>query len=500
MAISYRGGKSAGTPGQGGGSIAIDSGLTGGSGAAALAGDLVVVTVCVGSAARTPTIAISTPTGYTPLTVQRTSLTSFDTNVQTCYKIMGGTPDTTVTIPPSGNNADGIAYAIQVFESVDATTPMDVAATYATGTGVNNRPDPAAIEPVTAGAWIVCCGGGAASAGGTLTASQLTDVMSANGSDTNDGTVCVGYYTAWTSGSFDPNVFGGGSVSANNSWGCSTLALRPAVVTVSHDSTGTPTGAGGVVTGTAAHIAVHTSTGALSGSGAVAAGTAAHSAAHASTGVLAAPGAEVVGAASSATTRTATGALTGSGATLAGTASSATTRTATGVLVGAGATLAGTASSATTRTATGTLIGAGATVDGAANRVGGVVSHDTDGVLVGTGAVLDGAASSKTTRSAVGALVGAGSIVVGAASSATTRTAIGGLVGTAAFVTGAASRTGAAVTHDTDGALVGAGAFLSGSASIGGGVDEYMNGLVYSPSAGIVRPIPHIFFPTNMDY
>ena len=67
MAISYVGGKVAGTAGQGGGSIAINSGLTGGSDAAAAAGDLVVVTVCIGTAARTPSTAIATPTGYTPL-------------------------------------------------------------------------------------------------------------------------------------------------------------------------------------------------------------------------------------------------------------------------------------------------------------------------------------------------------------------------------------------------------------------------------------------------
>ena len=68
MAISYVGGKVAGTAGQGGGSITLTTGLAGGSGGAPLAGDLVVVTVSVGSAARAPTIAISTPTGYTPLT------------------------------------------------------------------------------------------------------------------------------------------------------------------------------------------------------------------------------------------------------------------------------------------------------------------------------------------------------------------------------------------------------------------------------------------------
>ena len=228
MAISYVGGKVAGTAGQGGGSITLTTGLTGGSGGAPLAGDLVVVTVSVGTAARTPTLAIATPSGYTPLTVQRTSATTYDTNVQTCYKVMTGTPDTAVTIPASGNNADGIAYSIQVFRGVDTTTPMDATATYATGSGTNNLPNGAAITPATAGAWIVVCGGGAAAAGGTYAAAALTNFLQANGPDTNDGNVGAGYYTGWTSGAYDPAAFTGGSANAANSWGATTLALRPA--------------------------------------------------------------------------------------------------------------------------------------------------------------------------------------------------------------------------------------------------------------------------------
>lgn len=239
MAISYVGGKGAGAAGQGGGSISLTTGLTGGSGGAPIEGDLVVVTVSVGTAARAPTIAISTPSGYTPLTAQRTTATTYDTNVQTCYKVMGSTPDTAVTIPPSGNNADGIAYTIQVFRGVDPTTPMDVSPTYATGSGTNSNPNPAAITPTTAGAWIVCCGGGAAAAGVVYTAGYLTNFLTYNGSDTNDGTVGSGYYTGWTSGSYDPAAFGGGNANAANSWGATTLVLRPqAVSAVGQDSPG----------------------------------------------------------------------------------------------------------------------------------------------------------------------------------------------------------------------------------------------------------------------
>lgn len=226
MAISYVGGKGAGAAGQGGGSISLTSGLTGGSGGSPLEGDLVVVTVSVGTAGRQPTISISTPSGYTALTAQRTTATSFDANVQTCYKIMGSTPDTTVTIPASGNNQDGISYAIQVFRGVNAATPIDVTSTYATGTGTA-LVNPAAITPLTSGAWIVVCGGGAATTGANYTAGYLTNLVTNFGSDTNDSLIGCGYYTGWTSGSYDPAAFGGGSNTANDGWGCTTIALRP---------------------------------------------------------------------------------------------------------------------------------------------------------------------------------------------------------------------------------------------------------------------------------
>jgi len=228
MAISYVGGKTLGrTNASAAVSVDLTTGLAGGSGGAPLADDIVVVTVSVGTQARTPAIAVTTPTGYTPLTVQRTSATTYDTNVQTSYKRMGSTPDTTVTVPGSANNADGLAYAIQVFRGVDTTTAEDVAATYATGTG-DNKPNPAAITPVTSGAWILACGGGTASNGTTLyTTATLSGFLSANGADTNDGTVGVGYFE-WTSGPYDPVAFGGGgSTNTANSWGATTIALRP---------------------------------------------------------------------------------------------------------------------------------------------------------------------------------------------------------------------------------------------------------------------------------
>ncbi len=230
MAISYVGGVVAGRTGNSNSTVdvSLSSGLTGGSNSGVSAGDLVVVTVCTGSAARSSVVAVTAPATYQNLTAQRTTATTYDTNVQVSYKFMPSTTDSVVTIPAQGNIADGQAYAVQVFRGVDPNIPLDVTPTYATGSGTNNNPNPAAITPTTAGAWIVVTGGGASATGANYTASYLTNFLTANGADTNDGTVGAGYYTGWTSGSYDPAAFGGGSANAANSWGATTIALRPA--------------------------------------------------------------------------------------------------------------------------------------------------------------------------------------------------------------------------------------------------------------------------------
>lgn len=229
MAISYRGGKVAGrTNPSSGVSVAIDSGLTGGSGTAALAGDLVVVTAVTGSAAGNPAMAVTTPTGYTALGQLNQSAVNVDTSLDVSYKIMGATPDTAVTIPGTTNNAWGEAYSIQVFAGVDPTTPMDATAVSAGGTGTG-RPDPGSITPVTAGAWVVICGGGAAGTGANYTAptNYTTNFLTANGADSSDAMVGSGYWDGWTSGAEDPGGYTGGTTGANDSWCAYTLALRP---------------------------------------------------------------------------------------------------------------------------------------------------------------------------------------------------------------------------------------------------------------------------------
>ncbi len=191
-----------------------------------LAGDLVVVTAVTGSAAGNPTMAVS---GYTNLGQLNQSAVTADTSMDVSYKRMGAVPDTSVTIPGTGNNAFAEAYTIQVFRNVDPDSPMDVAAVPAGGTGTG-RPDPAAITPTTPGAWIVICGGGAAGTGANYTApaNYTTDFLTASGADTTDAMVGSGYRSDWVSGQENPAGYTGGTTGVNDSWAAYTIALRPA--------------------------------------------------------------------------------------------------------------------------------------------------------------------------------------------------------------------------------------------------------------------------------
>jgi hypothetical protein len=231
MAIDYVGGQTAGRT-NASSALQVTFSLSGGLASTPAAGDLVIVTCVTGSAAGNPAMAVTTPTGYTALGQLNQSATTADTSMNVSYKIMGGTPDANVTIPGTTNNAWGEAYAIQVFRGVDTSTPMDVTAVSAGGTGTG-RPNPGSITPSTAGAWVIICGGGAAGTGATYTAptNYTTDFLTANGADSTDAMVGCGYWSGWTSGAEDPAAYTGGTTGANDSWTAYTLALRPITIT-----------------------------------------------------------------------------------------------------------------------------------------------------------------------------------------------------------------------------------------------------------------------------
>lgn len=368
------------------------------------------------------------PSGYTAAHTADYRNDSNDSNFQVSYKVMGATPDTSVSIPASNATTAGVAYVVYVFRGVDVTTGPDDATPVVAGgtnTGIANA---SGITPVTQGAWIAAFGGAAVAAGAVFT--NPTNMSTVTNhfrtatitSTTNDANIGGSLYTAWTSGQFTPNAFGGSTTTNTGSWSAVTLALKPIPDPVTHDTSGTLTADIGSIAGTAQYNASHSTTGTLAGQEGVIVGSAARSSAfvdHATTGVLVGDIGSIAGSASSATTRPSSGALTGPGSTLAGSATQFRALSSTGVLQGQGSTL-----------------------EGSAARVGAPVSHATTGDLSGTSSTLSGSSARVRVMSSSGSLTGAPSTL-----------------------SGEAQRTGAPATHDTEGALQGQGSTLSGEAS-----------------------------------
>lgn len=225
MGITYVGGQVGGRAGSTSTSN-VTFALTGGIDSTPQPGDLVVIGCTVASQARTPACAIS---GYTSETQINANGTTYDTSLNMSWKVMGLTPDTTFTLPSTGNIADAQRYTVQVWRGVDPTNPFDVARVAASGTATG-RPNPGSITPTTSGAYVGIIGAGAAATGASYTApaNYTTNFLTGTTSDTNDAMIGSGY-RSWTSGAEDPAAYTGGTANAVDSWAAFTYALRPEV-------------------------------------------------------------------------------------------------------------------------------------------------------------------------------------------------------------------------------------------------------------------------------
>lgn len=227
--IEYVGGRTHAFPGTTSTTvISLNGTLTGGLATSPAEGDLVVVSYAIHGGDLNMSIVT---TGYVEVADLWAS-DSLDTNLGVFYKAMGATPDTDVEVMATTSAGAPGAVIIQVWRGVDATTPIDVTTT--TATGVNTgAPNPPAITPVTAGAVVVVCGAGTSLNGGvTLSQSgtELSNFIAVYGDNAdasnNDITAAMGSF-AWTSGAFDPVALVG-NAATSLSWAAATLALRPA--------------------------------------------------------------------------------------------------------------------------------------------------------------------------------------------------------------------------------------------------------------------------------
>ena len=231
MAITFVGGTTGSA--QNGGNVALSlTALLDAAGAtvSAATDDLVVVAYTIG--AQVDSAMSVSEAGWTEQTELYIAGTTYDSNFAVYTKVMGGTPDTTVTVVGDANASNAVTAVAMVFRGVDTTTPLDVAIQTATGSGTG-QPNPPSITPTTAGAWIVVCGSTAASIGIVFTvpadlSATTNHFRSVTRADTNDSVTGIGIKTDWASGAFDPGVWTSGTTVSTASWAAATLALRPA--------------------------------------------------------------------------------------------------------------------------------------------------------------------------------------------------------------------------------------------------------------------------------
>jgi len=220
--IEFVGGASVSDSSSGSYNISLTS-LSGGTNTSPSEDDIVIVYSVEASDAGGDIIS----SGWTEI-YHGVAIDSSETSFYAHYKIMGETPDTSITIDGDTEGAAG-AVAVMVFSGVDTTTPMDV--TYQGHTEINTvLVDPDSITPITGNAIIIAGGGGGHSDGSKLfSSSELSNFISdGKGGLTADSTIGIGS-CEWEGGAFDPAqfTFTGSDHTTYSNVAC-TVALRPA--------------------------------------------------------------------------------------------------------------------------------------------------------------------------------------------------------------------------------------------------------------------------------
>lgn len=232
-AIQYVGGKTVSITPSGSSNTTISlTDLTGSPNPSLQAGDIVIVSYVIGSGGTTyrdPNVASNT---YTALATVFSNDTS-DTSLYSGYKIMGATPDTSVTVTPTTNiNFSGVV-AIQAYRYCDSNFPIQQPANTATFTSTV-RPTPPTITPWDNDSVAVIVGAGAHNRGNVAyTTTGLTSFITSGSTDTpDDSSIGMGFRVI-QSGSYSPNRFGFPQAdgTAYSSAGIS-IALKPKPDTV----------------------------------------------------------------------------------------------------------------------------------------------------------------------------------------------------------------------------------------------------------------------------
>lgn len=179
-------------------------------------GDLVVI--CGGFNSASNVAASVITSGYT-LPVQQSN---GNTRHVVGYKVMGASPDTTVTGEGSGDAARGSAYVAQVYRNVDPSKPLDVTST--TATGSSTTPDSPSISPTSQNCMILSAAVIATSSAPTRPEGYTRNNF-ANADDTSaDSCAMMAFKTLIDASAENPPSWTGAT---SGGWCSATLALKP---------------------------------------------------------------------------------------------------------------------------------------------------------------------------------------------------------------------------------------------------------------------------------
>lgn len=160
---------------------------------APIEGDIVI---CIGGNSRS-NIGVIDPPGYTRIHYYGINNPGFGA----WYKIMGSTPDTSISMPGTGQTADSNAYATFVFRNVSLTSPIDNG-----GTVVFTHDIPS-ITTATDGAVVMIGSAKSSILSPGNSPTGYSTVTARNGNDTNDIHIAAAWKTLATAGVENPTNF-----------------------------------------------------------------------------------------------------------------------------------------------------------------------------------------------------------------------------------------------------------------------------------------------------
>lgn len=143
-------------------------------------------------------------------------------------KVMGATPDATITVNQSPSSGYGGAATVSVWRNVDPDDPFYIVATPVATTN-SARGNPPSVTPTVEHSVVYSTGAGSQRDDGSAFAvpSGMTAIQSLNVSASNGDLGLWQAYDVWTSGAYDPAAWTGGSSTIDSSAVAHTLVLRP---------------------------------------------------------------------------------------------------------------------------------------------------------------------------------------------------------------------------------------------------------------------------------